>query len=76
MDGGLVYKDFGKIKYDVVRDGKKIGVDSSEIVIIAGSNPYHILKEEYIDDDGNRKQLIKLEKAEPSSEGYIESGKT
>ena len=61
LDGGLVYKDFGKLKYVVTRGGLKVPVDSSEVVVIAGSNPYHI----YRGEDGR----IELEKAEVS-EGY------
>ena len=54
LDGGMVYEDFTKFKYYVVRGGHTYAVDSSEIVVLGGSNPYHITR----DSDGN----IDLEK--------------
>ena len=42
VDGGHIYQDFGMFGYYYVRGGKVVQAPKDEIVIVAGSNPFHI----------------------------------
>lgn len=46
LDGGSVYEDFRRFSYYVIKNGHSYAVDPSEIVIVGGSNPYHMTRDE------------------------------
>lgn len=63
IDGGRVYEDFNSYRYTVVKGGASVVVNNSEIVLLAGCNPFHmtedghgklILEKAYVDRTGTR----------------------